>query len=125
MSRTPISEQLFHRKGQGGQRGRRFESEPTKLPIRDQEVMRLVLNEQHIQGTQTLNEIFNDLVKEGNVIYYTYCALFDARLVVSGTYYGGRMFYLTYQAKGDFVKLFKVSFPTLVDERMENMITMM
>jgi hypothetical protein len=102
-----------------------FESDPSKLPIRDDEVMRLELHGQPVEGSPTLAEIFNSLVKDGNVIYYTYCALFDDRLVVSGTYYGGRMFYLTYQAKIDSIKSFKVSFPTLVDERMENMITML
>jgi len=102
-----------------------FESEPSKLTIRGTEVMRLELYGQPIKGPQSLTDIFNALVKDEKVIYYTYCALFDDRLVVSGTYYGGRMFYLVYQTKADYIKSFKVTFPTLVDERMENLITMM
>jgi len=102
-----------------------LESEPSKLPIRGLEVMRLELHEQPVQSSQSLLDIFNNLVQDGKVIYYTYCSLFDDRLVVSGTYYGGRMFYLTYQTKGDMIKSFKVTFPTIVEERMGNVITMM
>jgi hypothetical protein len=58
-------------------------------------------------------------------MYLTYCALFDDRFVVSGTYYDARMFYIAYQKRDGFLKSFTVTFPTVVEHPMESVITQM
>jgi hypothetical protein len=103
-----------------------LQSEASKLPIIGNEVMTLTLNVyNHTQMYSPLAELFNPLVSDKNVMYYTYCALFDDRFVVSGTYYGDHMFYLTYQKKNDLLKSFRVTFPTAIEELMEDVVKKM
>jgi hypothetical protein len=103
--------------------GTTFASEPSKLPIFKDDVMVLNIN---VHGYTDLPiDTFNSLMSDKKVMYLTYCALFDDRFVVSGTYYDARMFYITYKKRNELVKSFQVTFPTVVEHAMESVITEM
>jgi hypothetical protein len=103
--------------------GTLLSSEPTKLPILKDEVMTLDLRI-HNEGDLPL-DTFNSLITDRNAMYLTYCALFEDRFVVSGTYYDARMFYIAYQKRNGLLKSFTVTFPTAVEHPMESVITQM
>jgi hypothetical protein len=95
-------------------------SEPSKLPILENQVMKLDIK---VYDQKDLPiDTFNSILSDKSVMYLTYCVLFDDRFVVSGTYYDGRMFYVAYQTRNGQLKSFAVTFPTVVQQPMENVI---
>ena len=103
--------------------GATLSSEAGKLPILENQVMKLEIR---VYDQKELPiDTFNSIMSDKSVMYLTYCALFDDRFVISGTYYDARMFYVAYQARNDRLKSFKVTFPTVVQQPMENVITEM
>jgi len=107
-------------------KGAILESDPEKLPLSNNQKIRLELTHLSSVDTQFLTSEFERLVAESNVLYRTYCVLYPDRLVVSGTYYGGTMFYIAYRKQEhETGKVFKITFPTSITEPMESVITQM